>query len=120
MATQLRTAGFRIEAGRAVSHFRQAMLKRLIPARTLAALDGSIQRLSAAWKLSPSVFLRTTRTGSGPVAKGSPFRCPGCLAAKLAATDTALSCQHCGAIWAIDDGIYDFKNPVSPGAKLVT
>ena len=62
MAEQLQAAGFQIEAGRAVSHFRQPALKRLVPAQTLAAMDGSIQQLSAAWKLAPSVFLRTTQS----------------------------------------------------------
>lgn len=112
MREQLRSAGFRIEAGRAVSHFRQGFLKRLISPKALAALDGSIQHLSAAWKLSPSVFLRTTRLGDGPTTTGSPFRCPVCTAMELSAEDGTLRCTRCDAVWAIDDGIYDFKSPV--------
>ncbi len=87
MAQQLAAAGFRIEAGRAVSHFRHPALKRIIPARLLAGLDGSIQQVSAAWKLAPSVFLRTTRIGGGPAQAGSPFRCPACGGMEL--TDDA-------------------------------
>lgn len=116
MAAQLRAAGFRIEAGRAVSHFRQPTLKRLVPPDALAAVDGSIQQVSAAWKLAPSVFLRTRRAGPGPVQTGSPFCCPTCGNLELAAAPAALTCQACHAVWAIDDGIYDFKNPVEPGA----
>ena len=115
MAEQLSAAGFRIEEGRAVSHFRQPILKRLIPAATLAAVDGSIQRVSAAWKLAPSVFLRTTRVGGGPKRTGSPFCCPSCKGVELAGTDVTLTCDTCGAVWAIDDGIYDFKNPLQAG-----
>lgn len=113
MARQLNAAGFRIETGRAVSHFRQPLLKRLIRPRALAALDGSIQRISAAWKLAPSVFLRTTRIGTGPIQTGSPFCCPLCKSLELTSTRVTLTCEKCHAIWAIDDGIYDFKNPVS-------
>lgn len=112
MTQQLKAAGFRIEAGRAVSHFRQPVLKRFIPARILAALDGSIQQVSAAWKLAPSVFLRTTRVGAGPKQTGSPFCCPACRGVELTATRVTLTCETCRAVWAIDDGIYDFKNPV--------
>jgi hypothetical protein len=117
MARQLTEAGFRIEEGRAVSHFRQALFKRLIPARTLAALDGRIQRLSAAWKLSPSVFLRANKAAAGPMHTGSPFCCPRCKGMELTATRVTLSCEKCRAVWAIDDGIYDFKNPLEPDAS---
>ncbi len=112
MAAELKAAGFRIEAGRAVSHFRQNLFKRLLPAKTLASIDGAIQAPSAAWKLAPSVFLKTTRAGSGPVQTGSPFCCPGCRSVELVMEGETLRCQTCRAIWAIDDGIYDFKNPV--------
>jgi len=115
MTAQLKAAGFRIEAGRAVSHFRQELFKRLIPAKTLAGIDGAIQTPSAAWKLAPSVFLKTTRIGAGPVQGGSPFRCPTCRSMELAAEGETLRCENCRAIWAIDDGIYDFKNPVQSG-----
>lgn len=115
MAQQLARAGFRIDEGRAVSHFRQPILKRLVPAGLLAALDGSIQRVSAAWKLAPSVFLRTTRLGDGPTQAGSPFRCPTCKGVELVETRVTLTCETCRAVWAIDDGIYDFKSPLEPG-----
>jgi SAM-dependent methyltransferase len=116
MATELKHAGFRVDDGRAVSHFRQNVFKRLVPAKTLAGIDGAIQKPSAAWKLSPSVFLRTTHLGSGPRQEGSPFRCPGCHSLELVAEAATLTCENCRAIYAIDDGIYDFKNPVQAGA----
>lgn len=116
MAAQLKAAGFRIEAGRAVSHFRQDVFKRIIPAQTLARIDGAIQSPSAACKLAPSVFLRTARTAGGAIQQGNPFRCPTCRSAELASEGEALTCQSCRTVWAIDDGIYDFKNPVQTGA----
>lgn len=117
MARQLTAAGLRVEEGRAVSHFRQPLLKRLVPAKTLAALDGSIQSLSAAWKLSPSVFLRATKLGAGAKQMGSPFCCPKCRGMELTATRVTLTCEGCRAVWAIDDGIYDFKNTLENGVS---
>ena len=111
MADQLHQAGFHVTAGRAVSHFRQGIFKRLVPAPVLARLDGSIQQISAGWKWAPSVFLQTRRTGGGPTTTGSPFRCPICRALELERNDAALVCTQCEAVWTIDDGIYDFKNP---------
>ncbi len=112
MEEQLHQAGFQIQAGRAVSHFRQDLFKRLVPAPLLARMDGSIQEISAAWKWSPSVFLQTKRAGGGPITTGSPFRCPTCHALELEKRDDALVCTQCEAVWAIEDGIYDFKSPV--------
>jgi SAM-dependent methyltransferase len=109
---QMSAAGFRIDAGRAVSHFRAPLFKRLVPARLLAAVDGSIQRVSAAWKLSPSVFLRARAGGKQPTGGASLFRCPSCGAEALTEAPDALTCGRCGAAWQIDDGIYDFKNPL--------
>ena len=115
MAAELKAAGFRIDAGRAVSHFRQNIFKRLAPAKTLAGIDGAIQAPSAAWKLAPSVFLKTTRPGAGQITRSAPFCCPTCRSAELTSEGETLTCQSCRAVWAIDDGIYDFKNPVQPG-----
>ena len=115
MSAQLQAAGFRIEAGRAVSHFRQNVFKHVVPPKTLAKIDGAIQAPSAAWKLAPSVFLKTTRPGPGPMEQGNPFRCPTCRSRELTPDVETLRCETCRAVWAIDDGIYDFKNPVRTG-----
>jgi SAM-dependent methyltransferase len=115
MAAQLKAAGFRIEAGRAVSHFRQNLFKRLVSASTLARIDGAIQAPSAACKLTPSVFLRTSRSADGPKHLASPFCCPSCRSVELATEGQTLKCGNCRAVWAIDDGIYDFKNPAQKG-----
>lgn len=56
---ELQVAGFVPEEKLAVSHFRLPMLKRLVPAETLAQLDGLLQPLTAPLTLTPSVMLRT-------------------------------------------------------------
>jgi len=114
MARALRRAGFAVEAGRAVSHFRHPLFKRIIPPQTLAAVDGLIQSLSAAWKLSPSVFLRARGGDSEPTSHGVLFRCPSCHGQGLQAALHALRCAGCSAVWGIVDGIYDFKTPIEP------
>jgi SAM-dependent methyltransferase len=108
MASKLRGAGFAVVAGRAVSHFRQDFIKRLVPPSVLAAADGRAQRIGAAWKLSPSIFLRCERRGAGPVEYGSALACPKCDG-QTSETQTRVTCVACGDAWNIDDGIYDFK-----------
>ncbi len=58
---QLADAGLRVERVRTVSHFRDPLLKRLLPTRLLVALDRAVQRTGEWWQLTPSVFLRATR-----------------------------------------------------------
>jgi SAM-dependent methyltransferase len=112
MVQELRRAGFTTEAGRAVSHFRFAPVKRLIPPRTLAAFDGLFQDVGAAWKLAPSIFLRTHTAGTGLAAGSGLFRCPSCRGLDLQQTTDRLICGGCGAIWSTAEGIYDFKTPL--------
>lgn len=115
IAQELLRAGFSVEAALAVSHFRVPILKRIIPPRALAAADGIFQGAGAAWKLTPSVFLRTRTAGQGVAPKGSLFRCPTCHGLTLKEAPEALTCAGCGAVWGILDGIYDFKTPIKPG-----
>ncbi len=61
----LKEAGFSIEAKRTVSHFRLGPLKRLVPFRWLAALDGLFQPTGEWWQLTPSVFVRARRKRAG-------------------------------------------------------
>lgn len=116
MAQALHRAGFCVEAGLAVSHFRAPIFKQIIPPRALAAMDGAIQGIGAAWKLTPSVFLRARVTGQATISQGGLFRCPACKGPVLHETSEALTCAECGAVWGIDDGIYNFKAPIKPGS----
>jgi SAM-dependent methyltransferase len=111
MVQELQRAGFDVDAGKAVSHFRYPFIKRVIPAKALAAADGALQGVGAAWKLAPSIFLQARTSGIGSVSDGGIFCCPTCRSLDLKWGDDALTCAGCGAVWSKVDGIYDFKSP---------
>jgi SAM-dependent methyltransferase len=113
MRDRLHGAGFHVKRQMTVSHFRLAPLKRLIPTRILAALDGLCQPTGNWWQLTPSVFALCTvdKPQSGPASPGL-FRCPDCGSTLLDESDEAITCTRCGHRWPIDDGIYDFKSPL--------
>jgi ubiquinone/menaquinone biosynthesis C-methylase UbiE len=112
MSQRLSEAGFHVKHQRTVSHFRLPLLKRLIPARTLAALDGLCQPTGAWWQLTPSVFVHCTLDKPND---GSPtadlFCCLACGSSALLESPEALTCQNCGHCWPVEDGIYNFKTP---------
>jgi hypothetical protein len=104
---------FHVKRTVTVSHFRQPLLKRLIPASTLAAMDGLCQPTGAWWQLTPSVFVQCTpqqKAASPPT--GALFRCPACGSNDLSASPEALACTGCQREWPIEDGIYNFKEPL--------
>jgi SAM-dependent methyltransferase len=115
MEARLMEAGFAIGRELAVSSLRLPFLKRLISPRPLAALDGLLQGPTASLKLAPSVFVRArAEKENAQVESRGFFRCPSCHETDLIETEEALTCQGCGRMWAIDDGIYDFKQPAAP------
>jgi ubiquinone/menaquinone biosynthesis C-methylase UbiE len=123
MRARLREAGFAVERTRAVSTLRVPLLKRLVPAPLLATADGALQWTGSLCACAPSIFVRarTTSSDAGPGAGPSPqeisldpaalFCCPACEGGSLRRKEDRLLCLSCGARWAIDDGIYDFKSP---------
>ena len=112
MSQQLQDAGFAIEKELAVSHFRLPLLKRLVPARYLAAADGAVQVVGAAWKLTPSIFVRCRVPGQPPdTLPEAPFVCPNCRG-HLEGVGDRLCCTRCAARWPVRDGLYDFKEPI--------
>ena len=114
MKARLRGAGFAIGRELAVSSFRLPLVKRLISPCPLAALDGLLQGPAASLKLAPSVFIRARAEKEDAQAKSQGFfRCPGCHGTDLSEAEEALTCRGCGRGWAVDDGIYDFKEPVA-------
>jgi len=114
MEAQLQEAGFDLEEELTVSTFRLPLLKRLVPASLLAHLDGLLQRPTAGLKLAPSLFLQARAEKTGPAASVEAlFRCPTCRASPLETTAAALICVGCGRRWAIQDGIYNFKEPIT-------
>mgnify|MGYP001821455436 FL=1 len=110
MRDRLGEAMFHVKHTRTVSHFRLPLLKKVVPAKLLAAVDGLCQPTGAWWQLTPSVFVQC-ENGKGPagVAAGMLFRCPSCHGSDLVETAEVLTCQGCGARWPIEDGIYTFK-----------
>ena len=114
METQLDTVDFRIERQLAVSTFRVPLLKRSLPASRLAQVDGLLQIPGATLKLTPSLFIRAHMEKKGPAASArSLFRCPVCSASPLRQSPTVLLCEGCGRRWALQDGIYNFREPIA-------
>ncbi len=105
--------GFKIEKTLTVSHFRLGILKRVIPARFLAALDGFFQPTGAWFQFTPSVFVKAVKVGGAanqiPLNLLDLFKCPDCGGEKLEDKKEHLLCVKCGAKWMLRDGIYDFR-----------
>jgi ubiquinone/menaquinone biosynthesis C-methylase UbiE len=109
----LKQVGFALERQLTVSHFRIWMLKRLLPTSLLVGLDSLAQLTGNWWQFSPSVFVRNHAVGDTPVAApGTFFKCPSCQSADLREGDSVLVCGGCGTKWGVQDGIYNFKEPV--------
>jgi ubiquinone/menaquinone biosynthesis C-methylase UbiE len=109
---QLKAHNFRLEKTRSVSHFRVHLLKKLLPHRWLASLDGLAQPTGQWWQFTPSVFVRA-RAQKPPVGPTDGFFCcPVCRSAQLNRQTTALVCSGCGRHWGAEGGIYDFKTPL--------
>jgi SAM-dependent methyltransferase len=102
---------FVIRDWRAVSTFRIALLKRIVPARILAAFDGLLQSPSSNLQLSPSIFLHAQLTKPGaPALNDALWRCPACASIDIAESRDALTCRACSRVFPIVDGIIDFKS----------
>jgi ubiquinone/menaquinone biosynthesis C-methylase UbiE len=116
MKRQLNEAGFSIRQIRAVSSFRLGMLKRLLGAKRLAAIDGAVQRPFAPLAIAPSIFTLCAPpllNGAVPVQErglgGEVFACPICRAPLPAQpTNDELGCPN-GHRWSVHEGIFDFK-----------
>ena len=98
-----------------VSHFRVALLKKLIPYELLASLDALMQPTGILWQYTPSVFVKSQSVGDSPFAPtGAFFRCPSCGNELPSGSEAnqVIICNSCGKRWAVRDGIYDFKEPL--------
>lgn len=112
---RLSVAGFAPGETLTTSHFRFAPIKRVVPSGWLASLDSVAQRSGAWWQLTPSVFLRSRRDPSGPTAAPEAmFACPTCRTPLGPPQDGMIICPNpdCGHRWRVEDGLYDFKEPV--------
>lgn len=110
----LTALGFNIEKTLTVSHFRLGLLKRTLPAKLLATLDGLFQPTGAFFQVTPSVFMKAIVKGEGVKTTPSAnmlelFKCPECGSGHLINKNDHLLCPSCKAQWAVTDGIYDFR-----------
>ncbi len=95
-----------------VSHFRIPLLKKVVPTPALVKLDGAASLTGNWWQLTPSVFVKSLRMGNQPSAEiNTFFACPSCKTPLPDAVDGVLRCT-CGKGWRVEDGLYDFKEPV--------
>lgn len=110
---ELKTAGFAPVRTLTTSHFRLGFLKRTVPTDLLVALDGAIQPTGRWWQLTPSVFVRSINpTAQGKAALGTFFACPTCGAPIGLIDEGIMRCHSCQAGWRVENGLYDFKEPV--------
>lgn len=115
VAQTLASVGFETTRKLALSYLRVGVLKRTLPTDLLVSIDAVLQHTGAIGNLSPSVFTRNVATGDSPPANLEPmtlFKCPQCSATDWTESTDRLECKGCGVSWAIDDGIYNFKEPL--------
>jgi hypothetical protein len=111
MQDRLAEAMFHVKRTLTVSHLRLSLLKRLVPPRALAALDGLCQPTGAWWQWTPSVFVQCTpEKAASVVPTDQLFRCPACHGGDLHESPGALICADCARQWPIEDGIHNFKS----------
>lgn len=111
----LQEAGFVPGSRRNVSMLRLGLFKAVLPLGVMLALERLIQASGAWLPVSPSIFLRNGVPGnlSKVVPLEALFKCPACGSADLRRERDVLVCRANGERWAIHDGIYDFKEPLS-------
>ena len=110
---QLEEAGFAPGRILTVSHYRVGILKRTLPMKFLVKMDSFAQLSGNWWQLTPSVFIKNQRQVPGDIAEpGTFFACPVCQTPIGDPQDGALSCSGCARRWSVQDGLYDFKEPV--------
>jgi ubiquinone/menaquinone biosynthesis C-methylase UbiE len=100
---------FVIQKQMTVSHFRIDLLKKLIPLKILAGLDGFFQPTGALFQLTPSVFLRALAAGRQTSKKTQVFyKCLIC-GTGMPEAQTDIRCPNCNHMWKNINGILDFR-----------
>lgn len=110
IADQLCAVNLITQEQRAVSTFRTPLLKRIVPANLLAALDGLLQAPLSKIHLSPSIFIRAQSAKPGASALNNAlWRCVACGSRDIIESREVLACRACARAYPIVDGIIDFK-----------
>lgn len=110
--------GFVIEKTLTLSHFRVGILKRIIPTGVLVFFDSILQWTGALVQVTPSVFVKAKivgRDGIPPAGQDgilSYFKCPDCGHSPLVDNKSFLECSNCKKKWGVNQGIYDFREPM--------
>jgi ubiquinone/menaquinone biosynthesis C-methylase UbiE len=113
---QLQAVGFTPGRQLSVSHFRIPTIKKIIPTQLLVAIDSLIQWTGNLWQLSPSVFIDTAHPSEGKTAVSDTFfACPTCSTPLNDVLENHLVCSGCKLIWRVENGLYDFKEPIKQG-----
>lgn len=109
----LRESGFKVYRHLTVSHFRIALLKRILPVSVLVKMDSFAQLTGNWWQLTPSVFVQAEVEAQPGKNLGNEaqalFACPSCRHSPLEDCAQEMVCPTCGMHFAIKDGIYDFR-----------
>lgn len=110
---QLALAGFAPGRILTTSHFRFGPIKKAIPTQLLVQVDQLAQHSGNLWQLTPSVFVQNRHPATGTAAPSNHlFACPRCQTPLGPEADSQLVCQPCQLAWSVNEGLYDFKEPV--------
>ena len=125
MERNLSNAGFKPGRSLTVSHFRNPLIKKTMPARLMVMLDSWLQNTGRWFKLSPSIFVTSQAPADGPTASDDTlFSCPACGTPLDEIVQDKLTCSNetCHKTWPYRDGLYDFKEPLpqEPITKTIT
>jgi ubiquinone/menaquinone biosynthesis C-methylase UbiE len=119
MRQWLDEAGFTPEQTLAVSWLRAGFLKRRLSLDLMRRIDSALQYLGPVLPLAPSVFVKNRRhdeqAPQAVVPVSRLFVNPERKSSILVREGDTMRCPETGARWAIHDGIYDFKEPISAG-----
>ena len=115
IADALQEAGFSTEQKLSLSYLRMGILKRTLPTSLMVGLDKLLQPTAALGAYSPSVFTKNRTVGTEPAANltGSLFKCPECGSHAMIEETEQVICESCDLHWSIENGIYNFKTPLS-------
>jgi hypothetical protein len=115
MRRQLAGAGFSPGRMLTVSHFRLPLLKRVAPLSLLVKMDSLAQLTGNWWQLTPSLFVASQAPPDGAAAPADAFfACPRCQTPLGEPDQGLLNCpnESCLSRWHLQDGLYDFKEPI--------
>ena len=99
------------------SRYRLGLLKRTIPTPLLVWLDSLTQFTGKWWQATPSVFVHSKSPSyAQPAVSGTFFACPECTTPLQEESESVLSCSSCNLSWGCDNGLYDFKEPLTSDA----